>query len=175
MARSTKTLRSLLLLTVIILTTFAAVVYGVFQFRTDAFTTRLKEKQPMSILIIVSNDDRLEFLNLFLYHPGTKKGSLFFIPGNLGSRIESLNRYDKIDLLYEAGDLSSLRKELEQIVGFPTSFYLDISLRNIRKLVDMLGGLELFISNPVDIVDGTRRVLLPSGSVLLDGEKVIDL
>jgi hypothetical protein len=37
-----------------------------------------------------------------------------------------------------------------------------------------LGGLELFIPNPVESAVGERKVLLPSGSVVLDGDKIRD-
>ncbi|MBA7710432.1 hypothetical protein ES703_119374 [subsurface metagenome] len=41
-------------------------------------------------------------------------------------------------------------------------------------LVDLLGGLELFIPNPVDTTFQDCRVLLPSGSIVLDGAKIKD-
>ena len=173
MARSRNSNKGLLLLLIIVLTAAAAVTFGVFQFRTDTFTTSLKERKPVVILFLVTEQDRLVYLDLFLYHPGTKKGSLFYIPSNLGSRIETLDRYDKIDVLYDSDDLTLLRKKLEQIIDLPISFYIDLSLANVGKLVDLVGGLELFISNPVDINSDRGKVLLPSGSVLIDGDKII--
>ena len=41
----------------------------------------------------------------------------------------------------------------------------------MSKLVDLIGGVEVFIPNPVDLTSNGVRVLLPSGSVNLDGDK----
>ncbi len=174
MKRTKRTDKSYLLLILIITIGIIAAVFGFLNLRTDAFTSKLKEKDPVIILFIVSEEGRLYFLDLFLYHPGTKKAGLFYIPSNLGSRIESLDRFDKIDVLYSPDDIEPLRRKLEQVTNLSISYYIDISMQNIGRLVDLLGGLELFISNPVDIDTGKERYLLPSGSVLLDGSKVRD-
>ena len=69
---------------------------------------------------------------------------------------------------------SPIKKKVEQILDLPVLFYFDISLNGLSDFVDLVGGLELFISNPVNIDQGERPVLLPSGSVLLDGDKIKD-
>jgi anionic cell wall polymer biosynthesis LytR-Cps2A-Psr (LCP) family protein len=174
MKRTKRTDKSYLLLILIITVGIIAAVFGFLNLRTDAFTSKLKEKDPVIILFIVSEEGRLYFLDMFLYNPGTKKAGLFYIPSNLGSRIESLDRFDKIDVLYFPDNIEPLRRKLEQVTNLSISYYIDISMQNIGRLVDLLGGLELFISNPVDIDTGKERYLLPSGSVLLDGSKVRD-
>jgi anionic cell wall polymer biosynthesis LytR-Cps2A-Psr (LCP) family protein len=122
----------------------------------------------------VSEDDELQFCDLLLYHPATKKAGLFYIPANTGSRIESLDRFDKLEVLYGADDTEPLRRKIEQLTDLSVAFTLHMSTEDIGRLVDLIGGVELFISNPVDIETASGRYLLPSGSVLLDGDKIRD-
>ena len=42
------------------------------------------------------------------------------------------------------------------------------------KIVDLMGGVDVFIPNPVDLTQDGKRILLPSGSVTLDGDKALD-
>ena len=152
----------------------ATILVGFFQFRTDNFTKKLKEKQPIVILFIVTEKIEVQFLEIFLYDPGTKKGGIFYIPANLGTKIESIDRYDKVERLYNPDNIQPLKAKIEQILDLSIPFYIDTSIENLGNLVDLVGGVELFISNPVDLVYNGERVLLPSGSVLLDGDKIKD-
>ena len=152
----------------------ATILVGFVQFRTDNFTKKLKEKQPIVILFIVTEKIEVQFLEIFLYDPGTKKGGIFYIPANLGTKIESIDRYDKVERLYNPDNIQPLKAKIEQILDLSIPFYIDTSIENLGNLVDLVGGVELFISNPVDLVYNGERVLLPSGSVLLDGDKIKD-
>jgi hypothetical protein len=96
---------------------------------------------------------------------------VLFVPGNVGSIIESLKRVDRIDALYSPGNLGPFIGKLEQLTGERIDFYVDLSDQAVGDLVDLLGGLELFIPNPIEDVGTDRVTLLPSGSVVLDGDK----
>jgi hypothetical protein len=174
MKRSRRSDRSILLLIVIIVVALSASAYGYWRSRTDVFTVKLKEGKPVATLFVVSHQEELLFLDLFLYHPQTNKGGLFYIPANLGSRLESLDRVDRIAVLYDPDKFSPLLAKVEQLVDIAVPFYIDMSLADIVRLVDLVGGLNIFISNPVDSAVAGSRVLLPSGSVLLDGDKIRD-
>ena len=174
MGRAKRTDRSVFLLIIIIVISIGAVVYGILQLQTDMLTTVIKEEQPVVLLFLVSDDQELFFLDILLYHPKTKQGSLFFVPANLGVKIKSLDRFDKISVLYQRKDPTELVEEIEQITEISIPFFIDLSLDDLRSLVDLVAGVELFISNPIDLDYQERKILLPSGSVLLDGDKTID-
>jgi anionic cell wall polymer biosynthesis LytR-Cps2A-Psr (LCP) family protein len=104
------------------------------------------------------------------------------VPANLGEVIEGLRKVDGIDALYRRGSPAALQKTIEGLLGVPLSCVIDIALTDAAKLVDLVGGLDLFIPNPVDMSPApeaqsfrdVRRILLPSGSVTLDGDKAVD-
>jgi anionic cell wall polymer biosynthesis LytR-Cps2A-Psr (LCP) family protein len=128
---------------------------------------------PVNVLFIFARGDALDHMELLLYEPATKRGGLFFIPANLGLQIAELGRFDRISVLYAAGNLDPLRRKTEQLVKAPIPFHVVLSYDHIASIVDLLGGMELFISNPIDGDSGGKRTLLPSGSVTLDGDKAL--
>jgi len=166
--------KSIVLLILIILVVLAAGVFGYFQLRTDLFTEKLKSASPIAVLFCLSGDQEYGFFELLLYHPDTKRGAILYIPGNVGLIIESLKKVDRIDALYQRGNLDLLIEKVEELVAVDIPFFIDLQDLELRNLVDLLGGLELFIPNPVDTAFGGGRVLLPSGSVMLDGDKIRD-
>ena len=166
--------KSILVLVLIVLVVAGMVVFGYLQLRTDPYTETLKRGEPVSILFAFGGDKDYRFFELLVYHPQTHRGALLFIPGNVGSIIESLKRMDRIDVLYDPGDFGPLTAKIEELTGQKIHFYIDLRDSAIRDVVDLLGGLELFIPNPVQATGDEGLVLLPSGSVMLDGDKVRD-
>ncbi len=166
--------KSIVVLILIVLVVLAAGVFGYFQLRTDLFTEKLTSADPLAVLFCLSGDKEYGFFELLLYHPDTKRGAILYIPGNVGLIIESLKKVDRIDALYQRGNLDLLIEKVEELVAVDIPFFIDLQDLELRNLVDLLGGLELFIPNPVDTSFDGERVLLPSGSVMLDGDKIRD-
>jgi anionic cell wall polymer biosynthesis LytR-Cps2A-Psr (LCP) family protein len=166
--------KSILLLVLIVLVVAAAGVFGYLQLRTDLFTEKVKGGEPVAVLFCLGGDQEYGFFELLLYHPDTSRGAILYIPGNVGLIIESLKKVDRIDALYERGSLELLIEKVEQLVAIDIPFFIDLQDVELRNQVDLLGGLELFIPNPVDTSFAGQHVLLPSGSVTLDGDKIRD-
>ncbi|GAJ17311.1 unnamed protein product, partial [marine sediment metagenome] len=140
----------------------------------DLFTEMLKRGDPVAVLFCLRGDQEYRFFEILLYDPDTNRAAIVYIPGNVGMIIESLKKVDRIDVLYNRGDIDPLIAKIEELVAIDIPFYIDLQDREVRNQVDLLGGLDLFIPNPVDATVEGRRVLLPSGSVVLDGDKIRD-
>ncbi len=169
--RSRRPDRSLILLALIILVIAASGVYAYLQLRVDQITDALKKKLPLNTLFIFSDGDRALFFEVFFYTPDTRKGSLFYVPANVGGVIPRLNKVDGIDALYRRANPAALKARIEDLLGVTITCVIDISREDVGKLVDLIGGVDVFIPNPVDLTQNDSRVLLPSGSVTLDGDK----
>ena len=172
--RNRKWDKSILLLILIVIVVLSAGVFGYLQLRTDLFTEMLKQGEPVAVLFSLSGDQEYRFFEILFYDPNTNRAAIVYIPGNVGMIIESLKKVDRIDVLYERGDMDPLIAKVEELVAIDIPFYIDLQDKEVRNQVDLLGGLELFIPNPVDITVEGQRVLLPSGSVVLDGDKIRD-
>ncbi len=164
--------KGLLLLVLIFLTIFVSGFVIYLKTRTDRVTDTLAQGNPLAVLLIISSEEEPIDTELFLYHPGTRKASLLNIPGNTGLLIESLNRFDRINVLYRKGSTRPFREHVEGLVGQEIPFVIDIRLDSFTNLVDLVDGVAVFQANPVEKIEGEQKVLLPSGSVLLDGSKM---
>jgi anionic cell wall polymer biosynthesis LytR-Cps2A-Psr (LCP) family protein len=172
--RSRKADRSIILLVLIVAIVAATGVYAYLQLRVDQITDALKKKLPLNTLFIFSDGEKARFFEVFFYNPDTRKGSIFYVPANVGGVIKSINKVDGIDVLYRRNSSALLKKKIEDLLGISLQSVIDIGNEETGKLVDLLGGVEVFIPNPVDITRDGHRVLLPSGSVSLDGDKARD-
>lgn len=172
--RSRKADRSIILLVLIVVIIAATGVYAYVQLRVDQITEALKKKLPLATLFVISNGEKPLFFEVFFYNPDTRKGSLFYVPTNLGGVIADINKVDGLDVLYRRSNPAPLARKIESLMGVPLQTVIDISKEDMAKVVDLVGGVDVFIPNPVDFTQEGKRILLPSGSVTLDGDKALD-
>ena len=115
----------------------------------------------------------LVFTDIFIYYPVYQRGAFINILGNTGAIFSSLGRVDSIDSVYLEKGIDAYKAEIENLVGQTIPFYIILNLTKFGELTDMLGGMRIFVSSPVDVKnDEGERFLLPSGVVSLDGDKI---
>jgi len=165
--------KGIVILLLIAVVVGAAAVFLAFQLRTDAVAESIRVGEPIAIAFLVSDGDLLLFTEILMYHPGTSKAALFDIPGEWGDVIESVQRMDRIDVIYRPGGSGPYLSKVEELLGLDVGWYVEMDLEQVESAVDILGGLDMFIANPVEII-GDVTVLLPSGSIVLDGAKVVE-
>ena len=163
--------KGILLLVLIAVIIGASATLIALQLRSDKITEDVKENRLITILVMVHDSERLLFAELMLYHPETGNGALLDIPGEWGDIIDTLERMDRIDVLYDPANTDAFEQKVEDLINLDISYTIDFDLAGIEDAVDILEGLNLFIASPVEIMDEDRMVLVPSGSVVLDGMK----
>lgn len=163
--------KAVLLLILIVVVALSTVVFLYLQLRTDEITDDIQKGNPINCVFLVSSDGELLFSELLLYHPETEKAAIFDIPTEWGDVIESLERMDRISVLYEYGNPRPFVEKLEQLLATNIEYWVEMDLSDVERLVDVLEGIEVFIPNPIERISDERLVLLPSGSLVLDGAK----
>ena len=151
-----------------------AVIYVALSLRTDPVKETLENDEVIKVLVVI-NDGQGNCLStdLLAYYPPFRKGALFDIPGNIGDIFKSIDRTDRIDAIYREKGIASYVTEVSRLTDTIIPFTVELSLDNLSTLTDMLGGLNLFISAPVDSLSPAgERWLLPSGQINLDGDKI---
>lgn len=134
----------------------------------------IKNEEPIKILFVLEDDEKVLFTDVFIYYPVSGRGALFNIPGNTGAIYSSLGRVDRIDMVYREKGIDAYRQEIEKLSGQSIPFSMVCSVDNFKVLTDLLGGLKIFVPYPVDIqADNGSRWLLPSGVNSLDGDKIL--
>lgn len=156
----------------IILIALAVILF--FALQTDTVAVQLeKNDQLLTVLFVLHKDEVPLFTNVLIYYPKTEQCALFSIPGDTGLILSSLDRVDRIDAVYREKGIETYKNEIEKLTGTTIPFTIEISVEQFSVLTDLLGGMNVFIPSPIDVVnDGTRHIL-PSGSVDLDGEKMV--
>ncbi|GMO50018.1 MAG: LCP family protein [Treponemataceae bacterium] len=149
---------------------------GVFllnSLKIDIVAETIDSDSLIKILFVFEHDGRALFTDVFLYYPKFKRGAVFSIPGNTGAIYRSLGKVDRIDEVYNQKGIDVYRTEIETLLDQSLPFTVTISLDSLCDLTDILGGLRIVVTSPVDEVrpDG-ERWLLPSGAVTLDGDKI---
>ena len=164
--------KSILLLIFIFLIIAGAAVFFVFRFRTDRITEAIQEEEPFSLAFLVTEAEELLFTEVFMYHPATERGAVLDVPGNTGIIIDSLKKIDRIDVLFTEERTESYISRIETLIDQPIPYFIRIDIDDLISFIDLVEGIEMFIANPVEEVSEESMVLLPSGSVRLDGAKV---
>ncbi len=159
----------LLLMCIIVVATSIIIVMSL---QTDEVGDIIKNDQLIKVLFVLHDDEKVVWTDVLIYYPVSRRGAVFDIPGNTGAIYKSINRTDRIDAVYKEKGIATYCKEIEDLTGTTIPFTMEMSLDDFSYITDMLGGLRVFIPSPVDsVVDGVHY-LLPSGSVLLDGDKI---
>lgn len=161
----------LVILIALVVIAVAAIVY--FQVRSDQISEIVRAERDIAVLFVVHENGSPVFGEAFLYNPSTGRGALFDVPNNVGLLIDSLKRVDRIAAVYEEQGLEAFRERVQALLGTAVPFHIAMSMDQLSNLVDLLGGIELFIANPQQDVAEENAVLLPSGNVTLDGSKIV--
>ena len=165
---------SYLLLLAIVALLAATAVFAATRLRTDEVSRWLEEHDLLVGLIVLSDPRHRIAVEVILIDPDTDRAGLLFIPGNVGALIASRNRMDALETVYRDGDVGPLRDKVAELLGVTPLFVLEITGERMRDLVDLLGGVEVFLPEPI-VQDGVEGgVQLPAGSVRLDGDKALD-
>ena len=162
-----------------------AIIAGVCVFialslRTDTVGKSLENDQVIRTLYVLDDGGGNALMTeVVIYYPVSKKAAVVNIPFNVGGIYRVLEgiegtqgRTDGIAVIYREKGIGAYLRQIESLLGTSIPFYSIVKLDDFITLTDMMGGLRVFISAPVDTLspDG-ERWLLPSGAVTLDGDK----
>ena len=170
--------RSYLLLVLIVVLLAATVWFAVTQLRTDEVAEWLQDLDLLVGLTVVSDPRQRVAFEVLLIDPDTRRAGLLFMPGNVGVLVASRQRMDALESLYDEGSPDPLYDEIGELLGVRPLFYLDLTGTRIVDLVDLIGGAEVYLANPLQPRHhGAAGGLpagaggLPAGAVRLDGDK----
>lgn len=167
--------KSVIALLAILAILIGMIVFIAVSLKTDPVKEQLQNDSVVKVLFVFSdNEGNALATDVFFYYPVTERGEVFSIPGNTGAIYSSIGRTDRIDAVYRDKGISVYNNEIQKLIGMEIPFTVDISLDNLGKLTDLLGGLNVFIPSPIELkVPGSEeKWLLPSGAVNLDGDKI---
>ncbi len=167
--------KNIIFLSLILLILIPAGVIVGRNIKTDPIKRSLSSDKLLKILFIIEHENKVLSANIIAYYPQTHKAALFDVPYNIGLILPQLKRTDGIGALYTEKGVEAYQREVEKLSGVDIPFNITCSLSDFSHAIDLLGGISVFIPEAVDF-DSEKygKILLPSGSVLLDGDKIYD-
>jgi polyisoprenyl-teichoic acid--peptidoglycan teichoic acid transferase len=162
---------SIILLIAIVLLLVGGIIAAIYTLRSDPVEEILYSDRVITVLYVIEKEGKPLSTFVLLYYGKTQKAAIFDVPGELWVLIRRINRYDRIDAVYEPGKVSAYESEIERLLGLDIAFSIVIGIENLGKAVDIIEGVEVFIPSKVEINDENNLVLFPSGICRLDGDK----
>jgi anionic cell wall polymer biosynthesis LytR-Cps2A-Psr (LCP) family protein len=132
----------------------------------------IKKDQPMGILFIFEKQGKPVSNQLLIWYPSRRKAAIMDIPSSMGIILKSADKMSGIDSVYDSRHPNKFVREISDYLKFPINGWLSYDESRLSRTVDLLGGLQIFIPDPVMNSEGMKDVSLPGGAVLLDGDKV---
>jgi anionic cell wall polymer biosynthesis LytR-Cps2A-Psr (LCP) family protein len=159
---------------VLIVAIFLSLIVSFYVYlRADSVKDKFKTDPIIKALILIEDGPNVVFTDVFLAYAESGKGALITIPENTGAIYESLGRVDRIDAVFKEKGVDAYKREVENLLDLDLSYTIEIQLSDFERLADLLGGLGVFIPQPVDARGPNGEIwLLPSGAVRLFGSKV---
>lgn len=125
-----------------------------------------------------SNIQRTDSIFVVLYSPKNGKIFVYNIPRDLRVRFQYQGQliYDKINHVYFKRDIYALKNLVETLLGIKISNYCIISYEAVSKIVDLIGGVQIFVEKDMNYIDNAQklRINLSKGFQTLDGEKSLE-
>ncbi|MEI6875763.1 MAG: LCP family protein [Spirochaetota bacterium] len=162
---------SLPLLAILILA-LALGTYLVIRLSTNSVDEAIKGDRILNIMIILEEGGVPVASELFFFYPTTGKGAVLDVPGETGLILKTVNKVDRIDAVYSKGNPRAYLNEIAHMLDTEIPYWIVLDETGLRTTTDFLEGLEMFLPTAVD-QKGPPAVLLPSGAVVLDGDKVL--
>ncbi|MDR3276416.1 MAG: LCP family protein [Treponema sp.] len=162
---------SILFLTLIILAVGAGILFIINILQQNPIEEAFSGDRVIKILFVLEHEGKPLETCVLMYYPATRRATVFEVPGNLGRIIQTINRVDRIDTLYEPENIGNFQGEIEKLLEAGIDFFLVFGLDNLGKVVDLLEGIELFIPSRVAVYDRGNPIFFSSGVTRLDGDK----
>jgi len=170
MARAVIDKSAIFLIAIIAIIAIATVVM-LSSIHTDPVEDAVKESRIINVALIIERNGRPASTGILMYYPGNSRAALLDVPPDTGLIIKSLNRVDRIDVLYNPASPKTYLEEVQRLTGAEIDWYLILDEASLSALADTLDGFSIFIPNRIATTINDRPAVLPSGFVVLDGRK----
>ncbi len=140
------------------------------QVQTDRITDHISAAEEFAVVVAITREGEPVVTQVLLYQPETRRASLIDVPGNLGTVIGDLQRVDRIDRLFMEYGPQRYREEIASMLDLDVEFHLAIEEQDLSEIIDLAGGVELFLSDTV-VESLNSGQVFPGGNVVLDGHK----
>lgn len=116
---------------------------------------------------------RTDSMMVVSFDPEKKQIAIVGLPRDTRVTIPGRRGHDKINAAYAYGGTKRAVRTVEQLLQIPINYYMVVDWQGFIKVIDMLGGVDLYVDNNMDYEDpyANLKIHLKKGYQHLDGEK----
>jgi anionic cell wall polymer biosynthesis LytR-Cps2A-Psr (LCP) family protein len=162
---------SLILLIIIVAFLTVGIIFALIYLRQDPIDDILAESGVINTLFVIEDRGAPLASYVMMYRPATGRAAIFDIPGSLGLILREIDRVDRIAAVYSSDKIAAFEAEAGKLLDVEINFSVIINTEQLRRMVDLVEGVEIFIPAPVAVYDTGNMVFFPSGLTRLDGDK----
>lgn len=145
---------------------------------TKVLTSDVKDapQEDLGYHALVNSFEGLSDTMLLLrFDPQNQKLSVLSIPRDTQAYIEGYGDTKINEANYEGGPALAAKTISNLLGGIPIDRYLRVNVQGVEKLIDALGGVEVYVPKEMKYQDDSQRfyVNLAQGKQYLDGQKAM--
>lgn len=127
------------------------------------------DKAKHSPMAETGHTDTMILLNL---NPNSFKANILSIPRDTLVEIPGYG-WQKVNAAYFIGGAALAKEAVEKFTGVPINHYMVINPRGLIKLIDLMGGIRIYVDKDMYYVDnwGGLKINLKKGTQTLNGEQ----
>lgn len=132
--------------------------------------------KPVNFLLLgidARGEKRARSDTIMLLHldEAKRRATLISIPRDMRVKIPGKG-YDKINAATALGGPALMIRTVEDFTGFSIHHYVLVDFEGFEKMVDALGGIEIYLEKP--LVDKATKFGIPAGRQVFDGETALN-
>ena len=166
--------KELFFLVLIILIILGIIIFFVDSAKKEQIYFELNAKNNISFLFLIEghNNSLLSMQEILI---NMKTGNVGFLDIPVYTGYEDLKgNVSWFEDLYKKNNFREFLSKIFRQLNHEPDYYIRLKKNNFLKFIDYIGGLQLFVKNPVKIYDLTRPILIPFGNSFFDGDKSYD-
>ncbi|MBC7328255.1 LCP family protein [bacterium] len=88
------------------------------------------------------------------------RGFLLSIPRDTRVFIPDEGREDKINAAIVINGIEASKQVLSNLLGIPIQYYVKVNVEGFQKIVDLLGGIDIYVDRDMHYVDKTQKLYI---------------
>ncbi|QXM05908.1 LCP family protein [Crassaminicella indica] len=124
-----------------------------------------------------SKHARTDTMMLATFDPNTKKVDIISIPRDTRVVIRGRRQKEKINHAHAYGGMDLAMKAVKDFLGVPVHYYIEVNYAAVGKIVDDVGGVEVYVPQDMKYYDPKAdpplKINLKKGRQVLDSNKAM--
>lgn len=157
-------------------------IYINYYFLGGRAKSYISKGKPIAVLFLGLDEafkhKRTDTMLIGIYNPLSKRFGVISIPRDLRLKVETKLglKPEKANTIYARYGLKKLIKVLEDFTGLEIPYYAIMEIEGFVKIVDLLGGIEIFVEKPMKYIDNAANLYIeiPRGVIKCDGLKAME-